>query len=134
MYGLLKQLLFVLEQLLARDDVVNSMHLNVWNAWALVLILHLDRISPRSAVSITETHRLSLIFVPIFSFISFEIFLLMVFCIAVIGRWIFFLNPIRGSLGGSLRNHIHSWIIAVPSLHVHLQHLLLLPSLNRLEL
>ena len=85
MDGLLKQLLFVLEELLTRNYVVHPMHLNVWNAWNEIIVIHGEASSSTwSTNTVSESHNLPLILVSVLSFVSFEVFLLVVFWIAIV--------------------------------------------------
>ena len=138
MAGLLEQLLFVLEALLTRNYVVNPMHLDVWNAWNVIVAIHGKASSSTWGASTTmpKSHSLSLVLVSVLGFVSFKVFLSMIIWICIVWGWILLLNPVRSGLGGSLRNNADSFvfIIAFSCLHVDLKHLLLLPPLNRLQL
>ena len=133
MTGLLKQLLFVLEKLLTRN---NAMHLNVRNVWPVITVFRREAIMNGVAWVSTKSHDLPLVFLPILSLMPFKVFILIgrIFGADIVGGRIFSLNPVICSLGGSLPDHVNSRVVAELSLHVHLKHLLLLLSLSSLQI
>ena len=77
-----------------------------------------------------EAHHMSLIHLSILRLVPLEV--LSSSILAVVG-WLFPLVPVAGGSGGLLRNHVDCWFVAVPRVHVDLEHLLLLPPLGRCE-
>ena len=86
--SLLQQLLFVLEKLLTRHDV---MQVNVRHVWTMIITVHIAA----DVTSVSNSHNLPLILLPILRLMTFKVLLLLILIIRV---RIFLLNPVGRSL------------------------------------
>ena len=102
MGSLLKQLLLVLEQLLAGDDVVHALQLEAWD----VLFAALETGHCRSDASLAKTYNRSLVLVAVLSFVALKFVILFQFIIIRLG--VFLLDPIGSRLRGKLADYVHS--------------------------
>ena len=104
MGSLLKQLLLVLEQLLAGDDVVHALELETGH----VLLATLEAGHCWGHTPLAEAYNRSLVLVAILSFVALKFVILFQFII--IRLQVFLLDPVGCRLRGEFTDHAHSRI------------------------